>query len=166
MKTIELTQGKRALVDDEDYEYLNSFKWTFKAGYALRVAYPNGRYQRRQTIYMHREVMGLPVEFDGREVDHKDHDGLNNTRENLRVATRQQNTQNRTKQTNPSSSTYKGVSFHKATGKWDARITVNKTLIRLGLFADETQAAAAYDKAATSYFGEFAQTNGVLCEIN
>lgn len=95
--------------------------------------------------------------FEKREPG-KRHDGLNNQRHNLRVATQMQNGQNQRPQTGKSSQ-YKGVSWYKASSAWRARIRVNKVLILLGEFASELEAAYAYDAAAREAFGEFACTN-------
>lgn len=87
---IPLTQGKFALVDEADYEWLNQWNWQLSNGYAVRSRrIPKGK---RQAIYMHRVVCNAPI---GTEVDHLDSDGLNNRRSNLRIATTSQNQRNR-----------------------------------------------------------------------
>lgn len=157
MKTIELTQGKIAIVDDEDFAYLAQFKWFAHFDgtnwYAQRNSpYKNGK---RTVIHMHRVVLGAPDEL---EVDHRDGDGLNNRRLNLRLATHAKNKCNARIQHN-SSSGYKGVSWHKKTQRWQARITSNGTLIHLGVFDSPLDAANAYDEAALRYHGEYARLN-------
>ena len=95
-KIIELTQGKSCIVDDEDFEFLNKWKWqAWKSPYgtvwyALRSVKILGT-RRSNTIRMHRVIMGDPF---GLEIDHKNHDGLDNRRENLRICTKAQNQQN------------------------------------------------------------------------
>lgn len=164
MAQIKLSQGKIALVDDIDFERLNRWKWCarkcqFKnrtVWYAMRTDYINGKLQQR-TVYLHKEVaktMGL------KEVDHRDGDGLNNQRQNLRPVTRQQNMHNGFKRSG-CSSMFKGVSWDKESEKWRASIRVNKKLRHLGFFADERDAAGVYNKAAIQFFGEFARPNSV-----
>jgi len=91
----------------------------------------------------------------GEFVDHRDGDGLNNHRENLRVATHTENIRNARK-SSANTSGYKGVRWHKPANKWMAHIGVNGKLIYLGYFADIADAAAAYREAATKYYGDFA----------
>jgi len=159
MKKIPLTQGKYAIVDDSDFEWLNSYKWcASKSGhtfYAVR--------RRLKTegpgpaIIMHRAILGLGPE-DKQEVDHKNHNGLYNRRNNLRACTSTQNHQNKTLQKN-GSSIYKGVSWDKFRHKWHAHIRINGHAKYLGYFVNEIEAAQTYDEAARKYFGEFACCN-------
>lgn len=93
-------------------------------------------------------------------VDHKDRNCENNRIENLREATRMQNSQNRTSAKN-SSSKYLGV-HHYLKRKWHAAIRVNKILKSIGYFKTEEEAALAYNKAAVKYHGEFANLNIIL----
>lgn len=158
MREIQLTQGQVALVDDEDFDTLNSFKWcaqkngnNFYAIRGIRVG------RKTQTIHMHRLIKGAPIGF---EIDHKDGNGLNNQRNNLRVCTRSENQMNKRKQEGLSS-IYKGVSFHKREGKWRAVIMINGKAINLGDFASEIEAAKAYDAKAIALFCEFANLNNV-----
>lgn len=159
MKQIVLSQGKVALVYDADFEWLNQWKWCtrkcrFKnrtVWYAMRTNY-NGKRQQ-ETVYMHREIaaaMGLE------QVDHRDGDGLNNCRCNLRAATRQQNMRNGFKHAG-CSSRFKGVSNDR--GRWRAYIRVDKKLRHLGSFGTEQEAADAYREAAVQFFGAFARIN-------
>lgn len=159
MKAIQLTKGKSALVDDEDYELLSKYRWCATRGrntwYAWRHSYHDGNIE---TIAMHRLILAAP---DGLEVDHIDGDGLNNTRSNLRLATRSQNLHNGKRLKNNTSG-YKGVHWVKYTlhaGKWRSRIYVGGRAIHLGVFADREEAAKAYDKAALEMCGEYARTN-------
>ena len=153
---IPLTQGKFALVDDEDFDWLNQYKWhTSKDShtfYAVRQC--RSQKGKRTTIRMHREILRPPV---GREIDHKDGNGLNNLRCNLRVATKAQNQQNR--RTQKGTSRFKGVSWHRAAAKWQARIMREGKWFYLGVFLSEIEAAQTYDKAAKNLFGEFARSN-------
>jgi hypothetical protein len=153
MKSITLTQGKTTIVDDDMYEYLLQWKWCAwknQAGnwYAVRSEWP-------KKIYMHRTIMDAPPDMD---VDHRDRDGLHNWRENLRICTQKENNRNRVKNKNNRSG-YKGVVWHKETGKYRSRIKVGGKHISLGLFDNPEDAALAYDKAAKEYFGPFASLN-------
>lgn len=160
VKKVQLTQGKFALVDDEDYEKINRFKWHYAAGYARRnVRLNNGK---RKIIFMHRIIAETP---DGLYCDHINGDTLDNRKSNLRNVTKQQNNWNAKKKTKATSK-YKGVYFFKRDkdqiGKWGARIQVDGKLIRLGYFSSEIEAALAYNRAAKKYFGEYAVLNEVV----
>jgi len=158
MKQIPLTQNKFALVDDENFEWLNQYKWHAHHNqghwYALHSVRNNGK---KTEIKMHRLIMGLNSE-DKQKIDHIDGNGLNNQQNNIRFCTQMQNCQNQNLRKNTSSK-YKGVSWFNRDKKWRAYIQVNKEYIHLGYFDDELNAAAAYDYAALKHFGEFALTN-------
>jgi len=146
MKEIQLTQGKIALVDDEDFEELNKSKWCAqKIGntyYAGRNISFNGK---RKNIRMHTEILGTVPNL---QTDHVDGNGLNNQKSNLRLVTVRQNSQNRTNQVR--SSLYPGVSWDKRDEKWGARISINGRSKNLGLFKLERDAFNAYCKAMNS----------------
>lgn len=157
---IPLTQGKFATVSSEDYEFIMEWKWWANKSrtsygyrwYAARTA------PGRKHVSMHREIAkraGLP---EARDYDHKDRDGLNNTRGNIRPSTRSQNIANSTKAEGKSSH-FKGVAWHKASRKWQACIKVEYKFIYLGVFEKEGDAAQAYLLAAKRYFGEFAHSS-------
>lgn len=156
MKEIPLTQGQVTLVDDEDYEWLSQWKWHASlrryTWYAERACIVNGKHNR---IRMHRTIMDAP---DHLLVDHIDRNGLNNTRSNLRLATKSQNMHNQ----GPSRRNrtgYKGVSWHQKYRRWFAQIKRNGKRVHLGSFTDPVEAARAYDAAARKLHGEFAWTN-------
>lgn len=160
MKEIKLSQqGKYkgmyvALVDDEDYEELNKFRWSVsKWGdvfYAIRRSLSESG--GPSTTQMHVQIMGC------KNIDHVDGDGLNDQRYNMRKCTKQQNNMNMRSNKN-TSSIYKGVSWGKRDKRWTAQITINKKCIHIGSFKDEIEAAKAYDKKAVELFGEFARPN-------
>ena len=148
MKQIPLTQGKFALVDDEDYEKLSQSKWN-ERGTRTNV------YARTQGgLSMHRLLMGS----QGDEIDHIDGNGLNNQKSNLRVCTRAENSRNR-KLGKTNKSGYKGVSWKTENKKWQVAIMKDAKQIHLGYFFCLIKAAKAYDKAAKKLFGEFAKLN-------
>ena len=159
MKRIPLTQGKFAIVDDEDYEDLMQFKWcAFKSGnnwYAKRDI-RNSDGKRRQER-MHRHILGLKY-GDKHLTDHISHNGLDNRRAKIRICTNSQNCRNRQPHKD-SASQFKGVTWHKDRKKWQSRIYAIGKKISLGLFCDEIEAAKTYDIAAIKYFGDFAYLN-------
>lgn len=157
MKQIPLTQGMFALVDDEDFEWLNQWKWYAKKDSATYYAV---RGSRNKTIRMHRLILGLTDK--NIFADHIDHNGLNNQRSNLRKATHTQNLRN--KQKTGKGSKYLGVCRINNKGgstTYRAIISVNNTTIYLGAFRIEEDAARAYNEAAIKYSGEFANLNKV-----
>lgn len=153
MATIPLSQGLVAIVDAHDYGWLSQWKWTAtktspqnRTFYAIRHVYHDNGYDR---IYMHRQVMAAE---DGEEVDHKNNDGLDNRRSNLRKASRSDNVHNTAKRrTKSPTSTRKGVTFQK--GKWMARITKDNKTYYLGRFDSEESAAEAYSKKSVELYG-------------
>ena len=161
-REIPLTQGYVAIVDDEDYEWLAARSWHIQKSqrrkdgsmrlYAAGYELVDGR---TKVPSMHRVILGAPR---GLMVDHKNGNGLDNRRENLRIATGSQNNANAPKRAN-CSSRFKGVSWFKNLQRWNAKIKINGRLKHLGYFTDEREAARAYDAAALEHFGEFARLN-------
>jgi len=165
MNKIELTQGKSAIVDADDFDRVNEFKWQYNkagTGYARRIQHigmKDGK-QIRKTISMHRFIMG--VEDSKVHVDHINHDTLDNRKSNLRLCTHVENMRNQ-KNRKGGSSKYKGVYKFSRNLGWSfrSRIVFNQKDVYLGTFANERDAAIAYNKAALHYFGEFALLNDV-----
>ncbi len=155
MKRISLTQGKFALVDDEDFDRIDQYNWHFDK-YAMRgVGIPGSK--RTKHVRMAQEILNT-----SEIVDHKDGSTLNNQKNNLRIATEIQNLQNRRKTKSKVTSKYKGVSKHRE--KWRALIYPQNVFgesikISLGIFVIKEEAAKAYDKAARYHFEEFAALN-------
>jgi hypothetical protein len=158
MKTISLTKGMIAVVDDEDFESLNRFKW-----YATQAS---GRFYAarrdvvtKKIVLMHRQIMNP---MDGQLIDHRETERtLDNRKSNLRVCNHAQNHQNAPKRKTPTSSRFKGVHFYKSRNKWIAYVVVDGRQAHLGYFATEKAAALAYNDAAAKHFGEFARFNQV-----
>lgn len=156
MKTIALTQGYVAKVDDADYESVSAFNWCVAKSkrkvYAKRgIARPGGG---RTVQYLHRFLMP-----DVGEVDHVDGDGLNNCRGNLRGITHKQNVWGFQQKRLGAASKYRGVGWDARLEKWRAQITADGKQHHLGMFSDEKRAARAYDAAARTSFGRFAHLN-------
>ena len=156
MKLLPLSRGLFAQVDDEDYEWLNQWKWSIydtrgKTFYAKRLVYINGK---QTTLKLHRVILGL---IDPKcHVDHKDGNGLNNQRNNIRIATRSENNTNRH---GWGSSIHAGVHLDKQYNRWRAYIQKDNKHVHLGSFGSEIAAAEAYNKAAIKLHGEFAKLN-------
>lgn len=148
---IPISGGLFALVDESDAEDLARFKWAIQRTSTNVYAVCS---QRGRTIMMHRQIMGT----QGDEmIDHKDGNGLNNQRSNLRPCTNTQNVRNQRKHRD-GRSRFKGVTL-KSEGRWSVQIVHDGDQIRLGTFDDEVRAARQYDRAARLLFKEFARTN-------
>ena len=157
MKTISLTQGKMALIDDEDFDRVSAFKWYYsRHGYAVRSAHRADGNPKR--IYLHRFVVDAP---DDMVVDHMDGNTLNDQRHNLRMCAQSENQRNQRRTKVGQSSKYKGVDWNASRKKWRARIVLDGKSIMLGRYDGEVEAARAYNAAALKYFGAFAALNEV-----
>lgn len=155
MKQIQLTQGQSALVDNGDYKSLSRHKW-----YAHRTRsgeFYAMRKQKQEPVYMSREILRLGR---GRllQVDHRNHNKLDNRKSNLRLCTYSQQQHNRLPCKNMTS-IYKGVCWNKGVKKWMAQIKLNMKVHYIGCFVVEKDAARAYDNKAKELHGEFAYLN-------
>lgn len=156
MRLIPLSQGLFAKVDDADYDAVMQFKWYARKNgrgiyAARRIVKANGK---TAVQYMHQFLIpGVP------RVDHRDGNGLNNQRYNLRPATHQQNMQGFRQPKTGTTSKFRGVCWHKQHGKWQAQIKVDGRTKFLGHFTIEEDAARARDKATLKYYGPDAHFN-------
>jgi hypothetical protein len=159
---IPLINGGVAIIDDADYPLVAKFRWRSRKREKERTAYAFRHFRNNGRLYwqpMHRLILGLldPNVY----TDHRNHNGLDNRRENLRVATRSQNQGNRAPNTNNKTG-FKGVCLKLRKHRkphWRARISQNGKPRFLGQFQSPIAAALAYDKAAIAKWGPFAYTN-------
>lgn len=170
MKEIELTQGKVAIVDDEDYEWLSNYKWNLgdhnkseKYIYAFTRIYVEAEYgtphyylkkKQRKSIFMHRMIMDTPEDLI---IDHINHNTLDNRKANLRNTTYSQNMINSYR--DKPLSGYRGVTAHKK--KYAARISINGKDKRIGSYRTAKEAGKAFNKAAQKHYGKYAQLNEI-----
>jgi|KBSMisStaDraftv2_1062788.scaffolds.fasta_scaffold1087035_1 hypothetical protein len=153
MKEIPLTQGYVALVDDEDYERVNAFSWfiTIQKGKNFDRLYARRQIVRNKNQFMHNFILGVVG------IDHKNHNGLDNRKGNLRMATDEQNLRNARKRPGKGSP-YRGVA-RSSKNRWRVRIRYDGKSHLVGYFNDELDAATAYNFAAEEHHGEFAIFN-------
>ena len=148
--------GKFAFVSDDDFVFVSQSRWRVNAqGYVVRSVSKGGT---KSVQYLHILIAARNgIQNVGQQLDHANCNKLDNTRDNLRLATRQQNQANRGRPANNTSG-FKGVSWNKQRGQFVANITVSKKTIYLGYFAEAADAHAAYARAAIRYFGEYARS--------
>lgn len=159
MKQVPLTQGKVAIVDDEDYERIIAFKWHtcrhYHGNWYARRVLPRGPHSQ-STQLLHRFILNLPQRHP--QVDHRDGNGLNNSKSNLRIVTNGQNQANaRIRRDNNSG--FKGVGRQQRSNKWHARIRIQGRMVQLGVFLTAEDAARAYDQKALQVRGQYARLN-------
>lgn len=163
MKRAPLSNGYVALVDNRDFKLVSRFRWhgrkSLNRPSARRYAQANVKINGRwTTIQMHRLITGWSM-----KVDHRNGDGLDNRRKNLRPATNSANSGNRIKDATAKTSRYKGVSWSSREGRWQAYIWITSCPKHynkfLGYFDIESDAARAYDAAARAKFGGFSCVN-------
>ncbi len=163
MDKIKLTRGKYALVDKEDFKWLNQWEWQLcdqpTQNYALRKK----RFSHTKvfTLRMHRVIMEkYGFDIKGKDIDHINHNGLDNRKCNLRVCSHSLNSANSRKSANNTSG-YKGVNWDKQTNKWRSKITFNYKTISLGRFLTKEEAGLSYNQKAKELFKEFAYCNQI-----
>lgn len=145
MKYIQLTQNKKTIVSDEDYNFLNQWRWSYHRGYVVRSEYVKDK-RTPKFIYMHRLINNT---LEGMDTDHINRNKLDNRRENLRSATSSENKMN-TGMWKHNTSKHKGVFWDKARRKWMAGIGYNHKFINLGRFLVLNDAIKARKKAERS----------------
>ena len=158
---VPLTKGLTAKINYTDRPLIERWSWCARLrkngrAYAARgTRASSGKFVQ---VYMHRCILGLRA-GDRIGVDHINGDGLDNRRSNIRPSNQSQNLANQ--KVKKHSSLYKGVTWDARKHRWAARIKVNRKMINLGRFWDETDAASAYNNAANKYFGCFAKLNEI-----
>jgi hypothetical protein len=162
MKNISLPNKQFTIIDDDNFNDISKYSWRLVgAGYVSRGVRLKAKYGGKHKIfYLHREIMGAKK---GEEVDHINHNKLDNRKSNLRICNHRQNHLNR-KGDSMSSSGFKGVSFKGNNCKdrpWCTRIFTNKKEIYLGNYATPQEAAKVYNIAAKKYFGDYAFLNKI-----
>ena len=164
MKLIPLTQGRDAIVDDEDFDWLNQWNWCYnknkrkRHGYVRRSEHSNG-YTK---VYMHVTILKHHGLWAPGETDHINGCGCDNRKENLRCATYSQNGSNHTKRCN-NISNVTGVYWEKARQKWHAFIKINGKMKGLGRFSSKQDAAIVRQVAEVQYFGTFRHDPKARC---
>ena len=163
MKEIVLTQGKTAIVDDGDFEWLSQWKWyayynKFRDRWEPRRNY--GRRPNRTTIRMYRAIMDC-VSGDGKIVDHINHNALDNRRSNLRIATHSQNIAHQKGAQKGNACGLLGINWREKSQRFVARIQKDKKIFYLGSFPTAEEAVIARDMAAKMHHKEFATLNTI-----
>lgn len=155
-KLVPLNDGFYAIIDESDYSKIEKHNWHVIK--TKSTPYAGTNVSKGKALRMHRLIMG--VTDPDLLIDHINHNGLDNRKQNLRLASSLQNIGNQRKMPGKSSR-YKGVSWINDKKKWRASIHINKHPKHLGYFEDEQEAALVYNIAAKEYFGEFAWLNDI-----
>lgn len=167
MKYINLTKGKRAIVDDDDFSKVYLYKYHYDTwGYAVRSEW-SAIDKRNKKVFLHRDILEPP---SGLQIDHINGNKLDNRKENLRICTASENVRHRPIGVKNTSG-YKGVIFSGKLNKknpWVASINIgtgkNRKHHHLGYFSTKEDAALAYNIHAKKFFGEYAYLNNVVCK--
>ena len=155
MKIKLINSNKNALVDKEDFDNLNKFRWYLSTNGYVRSTI------NKKRVLIHRFLLN-PKEFF--KVDHIDRNPLNNKKKNLRICSSRENTLNSKPQSNKKYSKFKGVSYcntEKRKKRWVAACELYGKRITIGRFNNELEAAKAYNNKAKEIFGEFAYINKI-----
>lgn len=160
MNTITLKTGESVILDFDDFERLKNYKWhrvkICRNGTAYTIY--AARKENKKSVLMHREIMNVS---SGLTVDHKNGDGLDNRKENLRICSHSQNMQNRIARKTPKCR-YKGVKMVKSSvNPYLAYLRCGGKFVNLGVHATAERAAMAYNDGARKFFGEFAKVNEI-----
>lgn len=154
MRRIPLTQGKYAIVDNEDFTKLSKYSWHYNKGYARCAISQDGKQKIER---MHSFLMKTPK---GMDTDHINGNKLDNRKSNLRICTRSQNKINQGLSRNNTSG-FIGVHWHRPLKKWRAQISILNKKKHIGVFKTKEEAAKAYNDVAYKNFGEFARLNSI-----
>ena len=156
MKLIDISTPKYpntfALVDDEDFDWLNQYKWT-----AVSRRQGGTIYAMRKGVYMHRAILGIYKDYDG-VINHRNHNGLDNQKRNYVLCADRSSSKQKISRTYKIKK-YQGIIQHKADKKWTVAIRKGGEYIYIGRYHSEDEAAQAYDKKAIELYGEHAATN-------
>jgi hypothetical protein len=159
MPYIILPTNEHVFFDEEDAALVSKYSWSrYQRKHTIyaKTSVWNPNTKKRDTLYLHRVLMDASPEVF---IDHKDGNGLNCRRGNLRAASRSNNAHN--SKPRKGSSPYKGVHWTKCFRRWDSQITFSGTRIHVGSFKTDREAAIAYNIAALKYHGEFARLNDI-----
>jgi hypothetical protein len=152
MRKIRVSNGQFAKVDDQDYDFVSQWKWSYSNGYAMRgiSKWKNGKEIFHKGFKMHREILSAPI---GMEVDHINGDKLDNRRSNLRIVTSRINSWNRQKLNKNNKTGYRGITFRKQRGHYVIRVGQK----HFGHSKTIEGAIKVYDEVTKHYHKEFAQ---------
>jgi hypothetical protein len=151
-REIKLTNSSYfCIVDDEDFDYLNKYRWSLMTtcGYVIR-------YENNRIKFIHRLILKAE---ENQYIDHINTNKLDNQKKNLRFCSYAENSRNRPKYKTKCSSRFKGVHWHKRDKRWSSTIMLKGKYYYLGYFEDEISAAKAYNEKAIELHGEFASIN-------
>lgn len=140
-----------ALIDDEDFEAINKIDWCCTGHYGV-CDYAHARIKGK-LISMHRYILKSDK---GEYTDHKNRNGLDNRKENLRICSQSQNQYNRKKQVNNTSG-FKGISWHKKSKKWQVNLRIPGKQLYFGLYSNKEKALEVYNQNIKRICGEFAR---------
>jgi hypothetical protein len=167
MKLIELSQGRVAIVDDEDFDWLSAWKWHYHrrkgaiTGYARRTDRKNGD---QRTIQMHNEIYHHYHRESFQELDHINTCGCDNRKSNIRLATRSANCVNKQRRSD-NTSNKTGVTWYRQDQKWVARLQLPGKRLYLGGFVKKKDAIAARRHAEIAHFKEYRHNPRNLCPL-